>query len=154
MKDIDLVKKFDNGPILICRLCPVDYHYFHYPDSGEFISAFDIEGGYDSVNIMSLFYHQETFCRNYRRVNLLKSNNFGELLFIEVGAMCVGKINQTHKEKVFKRGELKGHFSFGASTLIVIGQKGSFIPSTDLIHNSLKGLETKVKLGDVIGLHS
>ena len=77
---------------------------------------------------------------------------FGKLAYIEVGAMCVGKIVQSHQGESFKRGEEKGYFLFGGSTVIVLGEKNKFRVSTDMEKNSQKGLETYIKLGDEVAL--
>lgn len=142
--------EFENGPILLARLCPVDYHRFHFPDNGEYIKHFRIPGRYHSVNPLALTVKPDIFCTNERQISLLHSENFGKLLYVEVGAICVGKIVQTHKEKKFTRGDEKGYFLFGGSTVILFGEKNRWAPDRDILENTAKGLETFVKLGDRI----
>ncbi len=146
---IDL-NSFLEGPALIARLCPVDYHRYHYPDDGEVLSSYEIPGILDSVNPMALGYKPDIFLKNYRTVSHLKTKNFGELLYVEVGATCVGKIVQTHDARLFKRGDQKGYFLFGGSTVVVLGQKNAWLPSSDILLQTLQGKETYIQLGDVV----
>ncbi|HBN09365.1 MAG TPA: phosphatidylserine decarboxylase [Cyanobacteria bacterium UBA8530] len=144
----ELAKEFEGGPMLICRLCPIDYHHFHYPDDGESGRSYRVGGGYHSVNILALKAQPDIFLKNEREITLLSTRNFGPLAFIEVGAMTVGKIVQTHPNPAhFKRGEEKGYFMFGASTVIVLGKKGCWRPAVDLLEQTAAGRETHVKLG-------
>lgn len=143
-------KTFGGGPLLIARLCPVDYHRFHFPDSGEIIEEYSIPGLFHSVNPLALKKKADIFITNERHVSILETANFGKIAYIEVGAMCVGKIVMSHLEKTFKRGDEKGYFLFGGSTVIVLGEKGRWSPSADIILNTNKSMETYVELGDEI----
>ncbi len=148
-----LAKIFDGGPLLIARLCPVDYHRYHYPDNGKVLDNYRIPGAYDSVNPFALKYKNQIFIKNERHVSIIQTENFGRLAYIEVGAICVGKIVQTHRwNKPFLRGEEKGYFLFGGSTVVLIGEKGAWTPSADIITNTQKGLETYLQLGSEAGL--
>jgi phosphatidylserine decarboxylase len=145
-------KIFDQGPMMIARLCPVDYHRFHYPDDGNVIEHWRVQGDLHSVNPLALKYKNDIFCQNERVVSILKTQNFGHLAYIEVGATCVGKIIQSHAwEKSFKRGDEKGYFLFGGSTVILIGEKGKWLPSEDLLSNTQKEIETWVPIGTSVG---
>lgn len=147
----DLAEKFRGGPMLIARLCPVDYHRYHYPDAGRVESLYRIPGRLHSVNPLALKYKQDTFATNERVVSLLETKNFGTLAYIEVGAICVGKMVQTHNISTdFSRGQEKGYFLFGGSTVVVMGEKGKWKISDDIIANSEKKIETYIKLGDVV----
>lgn len=148
--NFEMARPFVQGPVLLARLCPVDYHRFHYPDEGECFEHFRVAGKLHSVNPLALSVRQDVFCTNERKVSLLKTKNFGRLAYVEVGAICVGKIVQTHKDKKFFRGGEKGHFLFGASTIILFGSPGQWIPDKDLLDNTARGVETFVKLGDCV----
>ena len=138
---------FAGGPVLIARLCPVDFRRFHFPDDGRFMDHYRIPGQFHSVNPLALKKKPDIFITNERHVTILDTVHFGKLAYIEVGALCVGKIVQTFAQKYFRRGEEKGYFLFGASTVIVVGQKGRWFPTHDILENTEKGLETLVKLG-------
>lgn len=150
-----VAKIFDGGPLLIARLCPVDYHRFHYPDSGKVLDHFRVTGVYDSVNPLALKYKNQIFIKNERHVSLLQTENFGRLAYIEVGAICVGKMVQTHRwNRPFIRGEEKGYFLFGGSTVILLGEKDAWKPSSDISANTAKGIETYLQLGQEVAVKS
>lgn len=146
-------KIFDGGPLLIARLCPVDYHRYHYPDNGKVLEHFPVPGAFDSVNPFALQYKNQIFIKNERYVSILQTENFGRLGYIEVGAICVGKIVQTHRwNKPFQRGEEKGYFLFGGSTVILVGEKGAWKPSADITKNTANGIETYLHLGQEVAV--
>ena len=150
-----IAKIFEGGPLLIARLCPVDYHRYHYPDNGKVLENYRVPGVYDSVNPFALKYKNQIFIKNERHVSIIQTENFGRLAYIEVGAICVGKIVQSHRwNKPFLRGEEKGYFLFGGSTVIVLGEKGAWKPSKDIIENTNKGYETYLHLGQEVAVKS
>lgn len=141
---------FHDGPLLLARLCPVDYHRFHYPDDGVILDDYRVEGLLHSVNPVALKAKQDILITNERHVTIIETENFGKLAYIEVGAICVGKIVQSQKlvkGDSFKRGQEKGYFLFGGSTVIVVGEKGKWIPSQDIQEYTKKGIETYLHLG-------
>lgn len=143
-------KCFQDGALLLARLCPVDYHRFHYPDDGTILDEYRISGLLHSVNPMALESKQDILITNERHVTIIETKNFGKLAYIEVGATCVGKIVQTKPLVVgdsFKRGQEKGYFLFGGSTVIVIGEMGKWTPSQDVLEFTKKGVETYIRLG-------
>lgn len=143
---------FIGGSILIARLCPTDYHRFHYPDTGQTLEHYRLHGKLHSVNPVALKYKSEIFATNERQVSILTTRDFGRLAYIEVGAICVGKIVQTHSPHYpFFRGHEKGYFLFGASTVIVLGEAGKWKPDADILTQSARGRETLVRLGQGIG---
>jgi phosphatidylserine decarboxylase len=148
LRGVDL-EAFKNGPGFIARLCPVDYHRFHFPDSSRVIASARLHGPLHSVNPIALRRYGDLLFRNEREVTLLETKNFGKLAYVEVGAICVGKIVQTYsKDRELKRGEEKGYFLFGGSTVIVIGEPGRFEFDADLVEKSRSGLECLLRLGE------
>ena len=142
---------FEDGPGFIARLCPVDYHRFHFPDDGEVLASWRIPGALHSVNPWALAFRQDIFMLNEREVTILETKRFGKLAFIEVGATCVGKIKQTYQGKQFSRGDEKGMFLFGGSTVIVIGEKGRWSIDPAIVENTEMGIETYLKMGRALG---
>lgn len=146
-------KCFEGGPLLIARLCPVDYHRYHYPLSGTTLDSFQIKGQYHSVNPLALKSKPEIFIINERRASILETEKFGKLAYIEVGAAMVGKIIQHHDESTpHNKGDEKGHFLFGGSTVILLGEKGKWRPSEDIVKNTQDGIETYLHLGEEVAL--
>jgi phosphatidylserine decarboxylase len=143
----ELAAPFIGGPLLLARLCPVDYHRFHFPDAGKIEKTWRVHGALHSVNPLALHYRGDIFATNERQVSILETRNFGRLAYIEVGALCVGKIVQSWKTKNFERGQEKGHFLFGGSTVIVLGEPGKWAPDPDLLEQTLRQRETLIKLG-------
>jgi phosphatidylserine decarboxylase len=144
---------FDRGPMLIARLCPTDYHRYHYPDDGKTLVSYSKSGPLHSVSPRALQTYPATFIKNERRISILETKNFGKLAYIEVGALMVGKIIQSHDEQQpFNLGAEKGYFMFGGSTVILLGQYKAWQPSEDILDHSYNGIETFVKLGDAVGI--
>ncbi len=142
---------FEAGPGFIARLCPVDYHRFHFPDDGRVLDGWRIPGALHSVNPWALAFRQDIFMTNEREITILQTENFGKLAYIEVGATCVGKIEQTYTGTTFARGDEKGMFLFGGSTVIVIGEKGRWTIDPRILANTNEGIETYLKMGRPLG---
>ena len=62
----------------------------------------------------------------------------------------VGKI-LNHEVKEFRRGDEKGFFEYGGSTIIVLVKKDVLKISNEILEASQQGIETPVKMGQVIG---
>lgn len=150
----ELASQFIGGPVAIARLCPTDYHRFHFPDSGHILKSYKIPGPLHSVNPLALRAYKEVLIKNERHVTVLKTQHFGKVAMVDVGATCVGKIVQhKHVDQSFKRGEEKGYFLFGGSTTILLGTPGAWKWDEDLVEKSAQGIEAFVKLGTRIGQH-
>ncbi len=150
LKNQKLAELYENGYIWIFRLCVEDYHRYIYVDNGKVSKNIRIPGIFHTVNPVAND-HYPIYKENTREYSLLKTENFGIVLQMEVGALLVGKIeNRTEKKKVF-RGEEKGNFAFGGSTVILMTQRGRVRPDEDILNYSVRGIETKVKLGEHIG---
>lgn len=143
-------KPFIGGPLMIARLCPVDYHRFHYPDDGTTAEEYRLHGHYHSVNPLALQIKSDILITNERHVSILETKNFGKLAYVEVGAICVGKIVQTNSSKTFARGQEKGYFLFGGSTVVLLGEPGRWKPEQDILDNTEQNREVLVKLGDSV----
>ncbi len=143
-------ERFRGGACLLARLCPVDYHRFHFPDDGQLTTFHQETGKLHSVNPRALVRKPDLFLGNERHVSVLETKHFGALAYVEVGALCVGKIVQTHSQPSFRRGEEKGYFLFGGSTVVVYGEAGAWVPTADLLEHTAQGLETLVELGSPV----
>ena len=142
---------FRDGPLLIARLCPVDYHRFHFPDDGQLVDHYTVAGRLHSVNPWALEKKSDIFFTNERHISILETRHFGKLASIEIGALCVGHIVQSAPSNEFKRGEEKGYFLFGASSIILLGEKGKWYPSEDITQHTERSMETYIRLGDRVG---
>ncbi len=147
----DQLASFDRGLVLVFRLCPADYHRFHYPADGETVDRREISGRYESVNPIALHAGLPIFTENKRVVSLLELDSFGPCLFIEVGAFGVGGITETHIGSSFSKMDEKGYFHYGASTLVLVLEKGRVVLDTDLLDSTTTGIETLVHAGESLG---
>ena len=89
---------------------------------------------------------------NTREYTVIHSKEFGDVLQMEVGALLVGKISNHKQSTVVTRGEEKGFFEYGGSTIVVLTQKGRVTPRSDLLTNSKNGYETKVLQAHPLGI--
>lgn len=145
-----LAKKFSGGQLLLFRLTVDDYHRYCYVDNGQKSKNHIINGVFHTVNPVAND-HYPIYKENTRSISFLKSENFGTLMMIEVGALMVGKIVNYHEEKLVQRGEEKGRFEFGGSTIILCLKEGQACIDADILENSRDGIETKVRYGEKIG---
>lgn len=152
IKNDDIAKKYDKGTCLILRLCPTDYHRFHFLDSGICGATHSINGYYYSVNPIALKKIPTLFCENKREWSILHSHNFGDVLYVEVGATCVGSIIQSYTpQSEVSKGEEKGYFKFGGSTIVLFFENSTVKIDADILKQSELGLETKVQMGETVG---
>jgi phosphatidylserine decarboxylase len=152
IKDTRTSEKFNSGDLIILRLAPIDYHRFHFIDYGKCTTSKRIKGDYYSVNPMALKKIRNLFCKNERQWSIFHSKNFGDILYVEVGATCVGSIVQTYKpNKYVSKGDEKGYFKFGGSTIILFFEKNKIVLDQDIIKQTKQGFETKVLMGEKIG---
>lgn len=146
-----LADKFKNGWCMIFRLEVDDYHRYIYIDDGVKSSDRHINGFYHTVNPAALESYN-IYKENTREITLMKTENFGEVVQAEVGAMLVGRISNHEKNSVsIKRGNEKGMFEFGGSTIVLLFEENKIIPDDDILKNTLNGFETIVKMGEKIG---
>ncbi len=147
----DLAKDFKDGSLCVFRLCPSDYHRFHFPDDGKLLENWRIPGRYDSVHPMALEQKIKVFTSNVRQVSMLELAEFGLAAYVEVGAFGVASIHQTFEGDAFRRGDEKGYFDFGGSTVIMVFRKSALHYDDDLLEHSANGIECLVKAGEHIG---
>ena len=137
-----LAERYAQGAMVIARLCPVDYHRFHFPCDCIPTKATLINGPLYSVNPIALKRNIEILSENKRMITELDTEQFGKILYIEVGATYVGSIHQTYLPNTPQaKGGEKGYFSFGGSCLILLFEPGKIVFDQDLIAFSAKKME-------------
>ncbi|MFA6916425.1 MAG: archaetidylserine decarboxylase [Parachlamydiales bacterium] len=147
----DLEESFLNGSMLIARLCPSDYHRFHFPVDCKAGIPKLINGMLYSVNPWALAKDVSYLTQNKRFVTELDSPQFGKVLYVEIGATNVGSVVETYNPDNFqKKGDEKGYFEFGASCLVVLFQKGSIQFDKDLLKGPLHQ-EVRCLVGQSLG---
>lgn len=146
-----LAEVFAGGQLLVFRLSVDDYHRYCYVDSGDKSQNYRIPGILHTVNPAAC---EETavYRENERVISMLKSENFGLVMVMEVGAMMVGKIINYEGPTYVRKGKEKGRFEFGGSTIVLAFRRGTVEIDRDILLNSQQGLETKVSYGEKIGV--
>ncbi len=143
-------KLYENGLCLVFRLCPTDYHRYCFPDSGKICGCRKIKGFYRSVN--TFFVSPKVHVSNYREVSTLDTEDFGKMAFAEVGAMLIGKVVNTFEGQEFAKGQEKGYFEYGASTVVLLLREDAAEIDADILEQSAAGRECLVKYGEKIGV--
>lgn len=145
-----LAEHYAGGTMLVFRLTVNDYHHFCYVADGRKTKNRRIPGRLHTVNPIAM----ETvpvFAENAREYSLLQSEEFGRILMMEVGALMVGKIVNLTEQGTVHRGEEKGWFEFGGSTVILCLEKDRVELDEDIRNNQAEGIETIVRMGEKIG---
>ncbi|KIC39123.1 archaetidylserine decarboxylase [Leisingera sp. ANG-M7] len=142
-----VAEQFIGGALAIVRLCPADYHRYHFPAAGRITAAQDIPGALHSVNPIALGAGPDVFGENKRTWTLIETETLGSYCFVEVGAFGVGSIVNTRTSGAVQKMDEKGYFKFGGSTVVVVFEPGKVRFADDLVANSAKGRETLVKVG-------
>lgn len=148
-----LARRFEGGWCMIFRLEVDDYHRYCYIDDGTKTGNTFIPGELHTVNPIALEKYN-IYKRNCREYTVLHTCNFGDVVQIEVGAMLVGRICNRHAEANISRGQEKGRFEFGGSTIVLLFEKDKAVPDADILRNSRDDFETVVKYGEKIGIRA
>lgn len=145
-------QRYARGSLILSRLCPVDYHRFHFPCSGRVGQPRTIPGFLFSVNPFALRQNLSIFSLNQRIIVPLETDQLGQVLMIPVGATCVGGIHFSFQPgQQVAKGDEAGYFSFGGSSIILLFEPGQLNLARDLCQNSTDGLETYARMGEALG---
>ncbi|MGZ0708925.1 phosphatidylserine decarboxylase [Coraliomargarita sp. W4R53] len=150
--DASLAREFAGGSMVISRLCPVDYHRYHFPVAGDAGAVEILPGTLRSVSPLALRRNLSILWQNRRARTVVDSPQFGKVLVMEVGATCVGGMHSTFKTGTVAKGADKGYFSFGGSCVTTIYQKGAVQLDADLLAQAKAGREVYAKMGERCGL--
>ena len=145
-----LAAQYAGGYGLIFRLTVDDYHRYCYVADGEKEDNIRIPGVLHTVNPIAND-HYPIYKENAREYSILHTEAFGDVVMMEVGALLVGKIVNHHGKTSVKRGQEKGYFQFGGSTVVLLIQPDRVKIDADILENSLSNVETIVRMGEKIG---
>ena len=143
-------ENYQNGICLVFRLCVDHYHRYCYIDSGVKSQNVFLPGRLHTVRPVALDKFP-VFTQNCREYTVIKTENFGDIVQMEVGAMFVGKIKNYHGPGNVRRGEEKGMFLYGGSTVILLLEEGRARLPEELYQATEKQIEIPVKMGQRIG---
>lgn len=151
--DNALAERYHGGTMVIARLCPSDYHRFHFPCDCYAGEPKLLNGYLDSVHPLALRHNLSIFTQNKRYLSLLESDLFGTILYIEIGAIGVGSVVQSYQPDTAQlRGAEKGFFQFGASCLVLLFEPGRLLLDSDLTHHDNDPhIEIRCLMGQPLG---
>lgn len=153
--DPSLKERYQHGTAVLSRLCPTDYHRFHFATAGKPQTAKLLNGPLYSVSPLALRQHLSYLWENKRMITLLETSDLGLVTIIEFGATNVGSIHQTYpSEKPVLKGEEKGYFSFGGSATMTFFEPDRIRLMPDLLEHSRARRELYARMGDVMASHS
>ncbi len=148
----ELAEKYAHGSIVLSRLCPVDYHRFHFPAAGVPEAPVRIPGPLASVSPYCLRHKLSWLWTNKRELTLLHTPDLGDVLCLAVGATGVGAIFQTYAPGAeVAMGAEQGYFAFGGSTVMTFFEPGRVQLAADLLANTANCVETYARQGDSMG---
>lgn len=150
LNDYCLADSFSGGYMAVIRLSVDNYHRYCYVDDAVKSDNFFVPGKLYTVNPAALE-HVPIYRENSREYSLFVSKNFGRFIQMEVGALMVGKIVNHHNRGKVRRGQEKGYFEFGGSSIVLLFGRDNVAFDEDILKNSANGFETAVKMGEKIG---
>lgn len=143
------ISDYQGGMCLVFRLSVDDYHRYCFPTNGEVRKCYDIKGRLHTVCEISEKY--KVYQENSREIMIMSTAQFGEMIMIEVGALMVGRI-VNHEVSAFAKGQEKGYFRLGGSTIILLLRKDAVQLDEDILSHARKGIEVKLRYGEQIGV--
>lgn len=146
----DCAEQYQGGMALVFRLCVDDYHRYHYLDDGVKEDNHFIPGVLHTVRPIALE-HTDVFIQNCREYSILHTDHFGAVAQIEVGALLVGRISNNLGAGSFRRGEEKGKFLYGGSTIVLLLPPGAAEIEDRYWQATARGEEVRVRLGQCVG---
>ncbi len=150
LRNKKLAKEYVGGYCVIFRLTVEDYHRYCYIDNAIKGKNYKIQGKFYTVH-PAVLGKEDIYKENTREYCILKTKNFGKVIQMEVGALLVGKIRNYHREAMVQKGQEKGRFEYGGSTVVLLFQRDQIALDQDLFLNTKDGYETKVHMGEGIG---
>jgi phosphatidylserine decarboxylase len=152
LADDALAKRFAEGPIVLSRLCPVDYHRFHFPVTGRPSAPRLLNGLLYSVNPIALRQNIAYLWENRRVLTTIETDALGTVAMLEIGATNVGSIVQTYRPgEPVRKGDEKGFFRFGGSSTLLLFEPDRVRLAEDLVQHSLQRRELYARVGDRLG---
>lgn len=148
----ELAARYERGAVVLSRLCPVDYHRFHFPAAGLPEAPVRIPGPLASVSPYCLRRRLAWLWTNKRELTILHTDSLGDVLILAVGATGVGAIHQTYTPHApVRKGDEQGYFAFGGSTIMTFFEPGRVQLAEDLLQQTAAGRELYARQGDVLG---
>ena len=143
---------YESGAAVISRLCPIDYHRFHFPLGGRLLGeSVRLPGDLKTVNPWILRHNLPVLWENRRVVVEYEHPLLKRVAVVLVGATNVGSIVLTYRGPQVEKGDEAGYFQFGGSSVVLLFGSSSVCFSQDLLEQSLQGRELYAHMGDTLG---
>lgn len=152
LENHELAGQFRDGTALVFRLTPANYHRYCYVANGRVIQHKRIRGRLHCVRPIALG-TVPVFAQNSREYQVLEMESFGTVIQMEIGALLVGKIrndSSLSKYSYVCRGDEKGYFEFGGSTIIMLFKKNKICMNEDLYKKQNGNGEIPVHMGEFV----
>lgn len=149
--DGTLAAQFEGGPCLLVRLCPSDYHRFHFPFSGTIVCQRKIPGTLFSVHPWAELHEPDSWWKNARTLTVVDTE-YGRYACVAIGATSVGSIQMSVVEGSVLTGQEWGAFAIGGSALALFFQPNTIKLDHDLITNTTAGKETLCQVLTSVGI--
>ncbi|EAS37137.3 phosphatidylserine decarboxylase [Coccidioides immitis RS] len=144
-----------DGAVASFRLSPQDYHRYHSPVTGTVKWYKRIPGDFYQVDPVCLQSGVDILTRNARCCVCIDSKEFGQVLFVAIGATDVGDVEirpeMQEPGHLVRKGEEVGLFQFGGSSIIVAFEKGRIEFDDDLATMSRRQIMVDVEVGMSMG---
>lgn len=152
LRDEALAATFAGGSMLVSRLALADYHHFHFPDSGTAAAPVSIAGRLHAGGPYARRRLVPFFTENHRMLTRFDSDHFGPMAIVELGALTVGSIRQRYRPGArVAKGEEKGLFELGGSTVVLLFRPGAIDFDRDLVLMTAREIECCVRMGEPVG---
>lgn len=148
--DGEAARRYTGGLCLIFRLCVDDYHRYCYIDWGTKGENHFLPGVLHTVRPIALA-NCPVFLQNSREYTILETEHFGTVTQVEVGALLVGRIQNHHGPGPFQKGQEKGLFLFGGSTILLFLEPDQVNLLPELQDQGQEGREVPVRQGQALG---
>lgn len=152
LKSPVLGEKYKEGMALIFRLTPANYHRYCFPARGKILASQRIEGVLHCVRPVALQTFP-VFVQNTREYVVMRTDDFGTMVQMEIGALLVGKIknhNRARKTMQVQAGEEKGYFEFGGSTIVLLFERDKVLLKEELYRRIDGNGEIPVHIGEPV----
>jgi len=151
LRSDELAERFRNGICLVFRLCVNHYHRYCYPANGVKGENVFLKGKLHTVRPIALE-ALPVFTENCREYTVIDSEHFGSFVQMEVGAMLVGKIHNHHGKGAVLRGDEKGMFLYGGSTIVLLFEKNKINLRKEFFDSTESYEETHVLMGEKLSI--
>ncbi|WP_167956730.1 phosphatidylserine decarboxylase [Anaerosporobacter faecicola] len=150
LRNKELAKKYKGGCCMIIRLTVDNYHRYCYPADGIKGKNVHVPGILHTVNPVANE-HVKIYKENTREYTVLETTKFGDIIQMEIGALMVGKIVNYHQELEVTKGQEKGRFEFGGSSIVLLLDSKQVQVNQEFFKNTEDGYETMIHMGQAIG---